>query len=44
MTIVLFALLGALIDANAAYWICFAVFVVFKVLALVVNFMDKANR
>lgn len=44
MTIVLFALIGALIDANVAYWVCFAIFVVFKVLALVVDFMDKANK
>ena len=30
MTIVLFAIIGALIEAGVGYWICFAVFCVIK--------------
>ena len=31
MSIVLFAIIGASIDAGIAYWVCFALFCYFKV-------------
>ena len=35
MSIVLFAIIGATINAGTAYWICFSVFCVFKAITLI---------
>lgn len=37
MSIVLFAIIGATIKANAAYWVCFGLFSVFKVVRWIVK-------
>ena len=37
MTIVLFAIIGATIKANAAYWICFGVLCAIKATKLIIN-------
>ena len=34
MSIVLFAIIGAKIDAGVAYWICFSIYCVFRVLKI----------
>lgn len=37
MSIVLFAIIGAAINANAAYWICYGVFCALKVTKLIIK-------
>lgn len=37
MSIVLFAIIGATIKAGTAYWICFAVYCLFKLLKIVID-------
>lgn len=40
MSIVLFALIGAAIKAGTAYWICFSVLCLFKVIEIVGNLIE----
>lgn len=40
MSIVLFAIIGATIHAGAAYWVCFGVYTVCRVLTICTKFMD----
>lgn len=37
MTIILFAIIGATIKANAAYWICFGIYCAWKVTKAIIN-------
>lgn len=41
MGIVLFAMIGAAINAGVAYWICFALYCVEKIIKLLVNLADQ---
>lgn len=40
MSIVLFAIIGATINAGAGYWICYSIFCVIKFFQCLVNVMD----
>lgn len=44
MAIVLFALIGAAIEAKTAYWICFGVYCVFHVLRAVKESIKEMNN
>lgn len=37
MSIILFAIIGATIKANAGYWICYGIFCAFKVIRLIIK-------
>ena len=43
MTIILFAIIGATIKANAGYWITYGIFCALEVFKLIINFalIDK---
>lgn len=43
MSIVLFAIIGATIEAGAAYWICFSLFSAFRVIGWIVNAFNSKN-
>ena len=40
MSIVLFAIIGATIKANVAYWICYGVFCALKVVKLIIKLCE----
>lgn len=44
MSIVLFALIGASLEAGLAYWICFGVFCMFKILKFILDFMKTIKE
>lgn len=44
MSIVLFALIGAYINAGVAYWICFSLFCIIKTISLICTIVEKANE
>ena len=43
MSIVLFAIIGATINANSAYWICFAIYCVIWFVKLIITIVNAAN-
>lgn len=44
MSIVLFALIGAAIKANAAYWICFGVYCFIKATSFIINVFNNLKK
>ena len=40
MAIVLFAIIGATIDAGVGYWICFSVYCVFRVIKALIEVLE----
>ena len=43
MSIVLFAIIGAMINAKTAYWICFSVFCMFKVISVLYKLSEDGQ-
>ena len=43
MSIVLFAILGAKINPGAAYWICFGVYSVCRVIKIILDILKEAG-
>lgn len=44
MSIAMFAIIGATINAGVGYWICFSVFCVIKAVKLVCDIVKVANE
>lgn len=40
MSIILFAMIGTAINANPAYWICFGIYSVFRVIKIIYEVID----
>lgn len=40
MSIILFAMIGAAIDANIAYWICFTIYAIFRTLKIFIELCE----
>ena len=43
MSIVLFAIIGATIEASAAYWICFGIYCAIKVVKAIVDTIKEMS-
>ena len=43
MSIVLFALIGASINAGVTYWICFSIYCMLKVINFFLNILNETN-
>ena len=41
MSIILFAMLGAMLDAGTAYWICFGAYVTLKLISLFLEIEEE---
>lgn len=41
LSIVLFAIIGATINAGVAYWICFGLYCVFRVVKIIFDFINE---
>lgn len=44
MPIVLFAIIGALIDAGVGYWICFSIYCTFVAINLIMKVVKKLDN